>query len=406
MKIMPRLLLLIDGLSDRPHPLLDQLTPLQVATIPNLDRLAREGLCGQADPLPNGKTATTVHGTLAVLGYDPLHYPVARGVIEALGCGVNLTGEEVALRGNWACLDENGFLKDRRAGRIRDGTRELVQELKRIREWNDYHVDVFQSTEHRAVIILSGPELSDQISGSDPGDHHPSGIPPRIPQPLDQQDARARKTAELLQRFELSARNLLVEHPLNKTRSQGGLFPANAIISREPGKLSTTMQTLKRQSFSTSLISGENTLKGIACITGMDFRTLPSMTGNLDTDLTTKFELAAELLTKQDLVLLHIKGTDIAAHNRDPKSKRDFLMRLDQELGRFLEGQQSALRIAVTSDHSTSCITGTHLHDPVPVVLWGPGIEKDSVEGFDEVQVAQGGLGRFKLSKLWNRLMG
>ena len=405
MNRIQRLLLLLDGLSDRPHPALKDRTPLQAAKLPVLDKLAREGLCGVADPLPNGEIATTVQGSLAVLGYKPEDLRISRGVIEALGCDAKLNGEDVALRGNWACLDANGFLKDRRAGRIRKNREELVGVLENIREWNDNIVDVYLGTEHRTAIVLRGPGLSNRISGSDPGDHHPEHIPPRVPQPLDQKDPRSRKTAILLQRFEQSARTLLADHPVNLERAKNGLFPANALISREAGKLPDRLPDIKSPHLAGTIISGEKTLNGIARMIGMDFHTLPSMTGSLDTDLAGKFQQTGEMLEKKDLVLLHIKGTDIASHNCDPEAKKNFLMRIDTELGRFLEARDSQLRFAVTSDHCTSSITGTHLNDPVPVVLWGTGIEKDGVEGFDEKQLKQGGLGRFSLSDVWEKLM-
>ncbi len=402
-----RLLLLIDGLPDRPHPALEGKTPLQAADLPVFDRLAAEGCSGLADVTVRESTITTVHGTLAVFGYAPEKLQIARGVIEALGCELRLEDTDVALRGNWATFDRRGLLRDRRAGRIREGSEELARELKKIRFEEENTVEVHPSTEHRLVLLLRGPDLSEHINGSDPGDSHPSGIPPRIPQPLDNQDPLARKTARLLHQFEQEAHRLLDRHPLNLERTKIGLLPANAIISREPGK-QTNLKTVtsRNRTVQATIISAEKTIHGIARILGFDFYHQPEMTANLDTDLAAKFACAGDFLHSQEVVMLHIKGADIAAHNRDPLAKRDFLQRIDFELGEFVDRYSGDLLITITSDHGTSSLTGVHLHDPVPVLHWGKGVQPDAVMVFDETQFKEGGLGRFALSELWEQITG
>ena len=138
---------LIDELGDK--------TPLQAANIPVLDRLAEEGQCGVADPVKRGIVATTVLGTLAILGYDPLKHSIARGVIEAYGCEMEIMPGDVAFRGNWATLDNHGKIIDRRAGRIREGTKELASSLNAIKI-EDVSVEVGVGTEHRIAVVLRG----------------------------------------------------------------------------------------------------------------------------------------------------------------------------------------------------------------------------------------------------------
>ena len=123
---IPRLLLIIDGMGERPVFELDHKTPLQAANLPAINQLAQEGQCGTADPVKPGIVASTFSGTLAILGYDPLEKTVARGVVEALGCGMKIDISDVAFRGNWATLDEKGLIVDRRAGRIREWINELA----------------------------------------------------------------------------------------------------------------------------------------------------------------------------------------------------------------------------------------------------------------------------------------
>ena len=128
------------------------------------------------------------------------------------------------------------------------------------------------------------------------------------------------------------------------------------------------------------------------------------MTANLDTDLRAKFDAAGEALQHNDLVLVHVKGADIAAHDRRPDLKAEFLEKVDSELGRLIETQEGELRVAVTSDHATLSESGQHAADPLPVVIWGTGIEGDTVQRFDEQAVAIGALERFPLQMLLSRL--
>lgn len=130
------------------------------------------------------------------------------------------------------------------------------------------------------------------------------------------------------------------------------------------------------------------------------------MTANLDTDLRAKFSAALEELALRDLVVVHVKGADIAAHDRRPDLKVTFLERVDAELGLLLKEHPSPIRVAVASDHATLSETGQHAADPVPVLISGAGVEADDVTAFDEQSVVRGRLGRFPLQSLISRLMG
>ena len=183
MQRIPRLLLIFDGMGDRPIVELGEKTPLQAANLPVMDQLALEGQCGVADPVRSGTVATTVMGTLAILGYDPLRFSIARGLIEAIGCGMKIMPGDVAFRGNWATLDDEGMIVDRRAGRIREGTKELSSSLCGLKI-DDVSLYVGSGTEHRVALVIRGFGLGDCLSGSDPGDNFLSGKKPRHPEEL------------------------------------------------------------------------------------------------------------------------------------------------------------------------------------------------------------------------------
>ena len=168
----PTVLLIIDGLADRPVRELGNRTPLQAAKTPVFDRLAAEGRCGLADPVSPGVVPDTAAGSLALFGQSPL--ALKRGPVEALGAGLNLLAGDVALRGNFATIDGSGHVVDRRAGRIRDHAEELAKAIDRVslpqHVSSQVEVRVKVGTEHRLAVVLRGDGLSADIHGSDPGE--------------------------------------------------------------------------------------------------------------------------------------------------------------------------------------------------------------------------------------------
>ncbi|MEM1178986.1 MAG: 2,3-bisphosphoglycerate-independent phosphoglycerate mutase [Acidobacteriota bacterium] len=401
----PILLLALDGMPDGPARALGGRTPLAAADTPTLDRLAQEGLCGLADPVAPGTVPDTAAGTLALLGQSPKS--VQRGPVEAVGAGLKLRDGDIALRANFALVHE-GQILDRRAGRIREGAPELAAALDRMElkaNGRRAVVRVAPGTEHRLAVVLRGHGLSSAIRGSDPGEGAVPG-PPLAPEASDPTDAEAAATAELLAEFEAEAHRILSDHPVNRMRLEKGLPPANAVVSRGAGRHHRLPPLAAGgEALSLACIAGDRTVRGIAASLDATEIHEPVMTANLDTDLDRKFELAAEALREFDLVILHVKGADIAAHDRKPGAKAAFVERFDAALGRFLECRSEPLRILVGSDHATSSESGHHTADPVPVLMWGPGIEADDVDGFDESRAATGDLGRLPLQRLLPRAL-
>ena len=402
----PTMLLIIDGLTDRPVRELGNRTPLQAAETPVLDRLAAEGLCGLADPVSPGVVPDTAAGCLALFGQSPL--ALKRGPVEALGAGLTLSAGDVALRGNFATIKSNGPVIDRRAGRIRDEAEELAEAIDRVSLPKDVSsqvdVRVKVGTEHRLAVVLKGDGLSADIHGSDPGE---GTLPSKAltPRPVDPNNDRAIYTAQVLAMFEKAARDILVRHPINKSRVKQRLHPANALLTRGAGRIHQLIP-LEEAGLPLRLvcISGDRTLLGLASWLGAKTITSKNMTANLDTDLGAKFDAAGEALQLNDLVIVHVKGADIAAHDRRPDLKAEFLEKVDAELGRLIESYEGELHVAVASDHATLSESGQHAADPLPVVIWGAGIEPDAVQRFDEQAAATGALERFPLQMLLSRL--
>lgn len=403
---VPTLLLVIDGLADRPVRALGGRTPLQAARTPTLDRLAREGQSGLADPVAPGVVPDTAGGTLAVFGQSPL--AMKRGPVEALGAGLELDAGDLALRANLATFDERGWVVDRRAGRIREEAAELARALDRLvlpgGLAEGVEVRVRAATEHRLALVLRGEGLSSAIYGSDPGDGAEPG-PALVPRPVDPKDERAIHTARLLAVFEQEARRVLAAHPINRRRVARGLPAANGVLTRGAGRVHRLLP-LEASGVPLRLVclSGDHTVLGLASWLGAETLTRPGWTANLDTDLKDKFDAAAAALERADLVVLHLKGADIAAHDRRPDLKVAFLERLDRRLGKLLEKQKPLPRVVVASDHATLSESGQHAADPLPVVIWGEGVAADRVQSFDETAASAGALQRFPLQMLLNRL--
>ncbi len=401
---VPTLFVILDGLSDEPNPALGGKTPLEAADTPTLRALAGAGGQGLiATGGPAEEAPETDEGLLALLGFGKQLGPkMGRGLLEALGQGLPLPPGSIVFRGNFASVQSDGLLTDRRAGRIRAGQADLLAELRDVALPGGVRGAIHPGHEHRVVVVLTGGGLSDQVSDTDPGGEAPVQQV-LAPRPLDDSPEAARTATALAALLDEAHRHLRT-HPLNARRRVAGQFVANCVITR--GAAAADARPRPRAGADrTALVSGCTTALGVARAVGLQPATTPAMTGNLDTDLDAKFAAAAELFTDRSFVAVHIKGTDIAAHDRRPLEKRDFIGAVDAALGRFL-ADRPGLRVVVSADHGTSSITGNHIAVPVPLLLgtWqGPGEEAD----FDERSAARGALGVLQPGELaellWER---
>lgn len=384
------LLIILDGLGDRPNPALDGRTPLQAAHTPTMDDLLAKGSCGLVDPLSTGFPVDTHTGSAALMGIarkDLLS--LARGPVEAAGVGVDMRSGDILLRANFATLQDDGHtIIDRRAGRITEGTVELAQVLRDVDLGEGITASVFPATHHRAVVRLRGEDLSPDISNTDPGSLYP-GACLLASQALDPANHKAQRTARALNTLTREAFNRLAAHPANRPLA----LPANALLTRGAGIASTPDNLLNRLGLRTAVISGERTLHGLGRLFGFDILCRQQFTAASDTDLAAKFETVGESLTTHDMAFLHIKATDIFSHSRDPIGKQVFLEAIDEALKAALDDD---LVIGITADHSTNSNTGNHCGDPVPSLLYAPHCRIDSVKHFSEPDCIQGGLGRME----------
>ncbi len=367
------LMLILDGLGDRPNSLLNGLTPLESAHTPVMDKLLAAGSCGLVDPLSAGVPVDTHTGTGALMGFtrkDLLN--LARGPIEAAGIGIDMQPGDILLRANFATLDKDGqTIIDRRAGRISKGTTELSDALQDIDLDEGISASVFAATHHRAVVRLRGENLSPEISSTDPCNAH-GGDRLLSSHALDPSNEKAQRTARALNRLMPQAFAILQQHPINLTLSK----PANGLLTRGAGICSTPINLLSRLGLQCAVISGDRTLHGLGNLLGFDVIYKPAFSATHKTDLGAKFSAVRDALDIHDMVYLHIKATDILSHDKNPVGKRDFLQKIDSALGNL---DCESLVIGITGDHSTDSNTGNHCGDPVPSLLYAPGCRIDSV---------------------------
>ena len=393
-------IVILDGVGDRPVPELGNRTPLQTARKPNMDYVAKVGITGLMDPIEPGVRPGTDTGHMAIFGYDPYKYYPGRGPLEAAGIGVRMNPGDVALRCNIATVKEdNGRLIviDRRAGRIKgDHVKVLVKALNdAIQEVDGVKVEFYPATEHRVVLVLRGSDLSPRISDSDPGTAQ-EGSPVREVVPLDW-SREAERAARIVNKVVRRSYEVLRDHPLNRERIKKGLLPGNIVITRGAGMVPKDLvRFTERFGVKGYVVAEEATVVGVARILGLDGEIPEGSTANLDTDMESILKAALRAYEDgYDIIFIHIKGPDIAGHDANPQGKIRIIERADWLVGEVIKhiGLNRTV-IAITADHTTPCTVRDHSGDPVPVAIAGPGVRRDDVSSYDEISCMKGGLGR------------
>jgi 2,3-bisphosphoglycerate-independent phosphoglycerate mutase len=390
------LLLIADGLGDRPVPEMGSKTPLEYAATPTLDRLAREGECGLMDPIAPGIRAGSDTAHLAILGYDPYRVYQGRGPFEALGIGMEVRGGDVALRCNFSTVDGQMRVLDRRAGRITEGTRELAEAVNGV-EIDGVQCFFKESVAHRGALVLRGEGLSHRITDVDP---HVEGEPIHEARPVDPDDPAAGRTAQVVNAFVRLSYERLNDHPVNRARREQGLPPANIILPRGAGIAPHLEPFPQRHGMSAVAVVETGLIRGIARFVGMDTLDAPGATGGIDTDYASIADTLARALQQYDFVLCNVKAPDLCGHDRNPRLKAQVIEQIDGLVARLLETYRKPFYLIFTGDHSTPCSVGDHSGDPVPVLLHGPDLRGDEVLRFHEYACARGALGRLRGSDL------
>lgn len=371
-------LLVIDGLGGIPKSF-DGSTELETADTPNLDTLAKRSLCGMMEPLSPGITPGSGPAHLALFGYDPFRYTVGRGVLAALGVGFNLQPSDVAVRINYATIDEKRVITDRRAGRI--STTKNEELCKLLQQVVLPGVDFFIKPvrEHRAVAVFRGEGLSGLLDDSDP---QKIGLVPKDVSPItgEEDNTSAQKMAHVANEFIHHSADILLKHA-----------PANYILLRGFDQYSPFPSMQEQYKLNAAAIAVYPMYKGVARLLGMEI--LP--TGETIQD---ELQTLAEHFESFTFFFLHVKKTDSAGEDGNFQKKVQALEELNALLPELLKLEPDVL--VITGDHSTPSVLKSHSWHPVPFLLYSKYCCPDTVKQFSEKACYLGGLGRFPATQV------
>ncbi|MCH8127670.1 2,3-bisphosphoglycerate-independent phosphoglycerate mutase [candidate division KSB1 bacterium] len=345
-------------------------TEMQVANLPNLDRLAKESICGLLDPILPGVTPGSGPAHFALFGYDPIEFNMGRGVLSASGVGFELTDRDLAARINFCTVDGSGNVTDRRAGRIASGIGvRLCDKIESaVVVPAGYEFNFLPEKEHRAVMILRGDGLNDSVQDTD---SQQTGVPPLEPEALSPE---ADFTSGLLKDIISQIRGILADES-----------PANMVLLRGFAKHKKYPSMMERFKLKSLAIANYPMYRGISRLIGMDLNPVtPSIQTQIDA-LENKFN-------EYDYFFIHIKYTDACGEDGDFDGKVKVLEEVDELIPRIVELNPDVL--VVTGDHSTPSKMSTHSWHPVPVLINSNLARIDPVEHFDEISCIQGGIGR------------
>jgi 2,3-bisphosphoglycerate-independent phosphoglycerate mutase len=408
MKDIRLVYVLLDGIGDLPHPSLNDLTPLEAAYTPNLDMLARNGSMGRVISVGKGIAPQSDIAVFNMLGYsfkDGSY--VGRGVIESIGCNIDFREGDLALRGNFATVDENLKVVDRRAGRVIS-----IEEAKSVCKTlsdkirfsdKDGSVTLEPTIAHRVVIRFRHAKikLSDKISNTDPAYDKVDGMGIAkavtaqdiyIQESEAQEDTEpAKVAAKMLNEFTTQVVQLLKDHPVNRTRIASGKKPMNCILARDSGNKYPNVEPInKKYNMTVGGIVDMPVEIGISKVLGI------KMFQAGDTiDYEKKAKVAVDSLKSVNTIYVHIKGPDEFGHDGDARGKKKNIEDIDRRFfGTLMEELNSIdAAIVVSGDHSTPCVKKGHSDDPVPLLVSGSRVKQDGSARFTETYAQRGRLG-------------
>jgi 2,3-bisphosphoglycerate-independent phosphoglycerate mutase len=397
----------LDGLGDDPIPALGDRTPLEAARTPFMDALAAQGRTGTVVTVGPGIAPESDIAVFAILGYDPREEHPGRGVVEAVGAGMDFRDGDLAYRVNFATADWPRIV-DRRVGRdlSSDAARSLATEVNEELKLPGATFELRSTVEHRGVLVIrSEGSLSAQVTNTDPAYRKEGSLGVALErfelevarcEPLEDTDA-ARRAAELTNAFVEGAANILDASEVNAERRRNGKLPANLVLTRDGGDHVPKLQAIKERFGPAWGCFVEMPVeRGIAVLLGMAPVDAPRLSA--EADYARWAALASEALDGFDALYVHIKGPDIPAHDGRADDKRDVIEVIDRAFfGEVLPMiDRSRTIVAVTADHSTSSVRKAHTAEPVPLLVSGGPVQPDGTTSFGERASAAGSLGQLR----------
>ncbi|MEW6066741.1 MAG: cofactor-independent phosphoglycerate mutase [Nitrospirota bacterium] len=355
-----------DGMADRPLKELGGKTPLQQAYKPNMDKLAREGIIGKVRTIPPGLHPGSDIANLSILGYNPVEFYSGRAPLEAASMGIKLRDNDVAYRCNLVTLKFNknktkAVMEDYSSGHIKtEEARELINDINK--ELGTKNICFYPGVSYRHIMVWTNGALNNEctpphdITGKDITDYLPIG-----------------DGEERLRRLMLNSTDILTSHPINKKRVKRGDKPANGIWLWGQGRKKDIPTFRAKYSINGALVSAVDLVKGIGVCAGFEILKVPGITGYLDTNYVGKAEAALKALENVDFVYIHVEAPDEAGHAGNYKDKIKAIEDFDAlVVGTLMKGIKlfNEYRILILPDHATPIEVKTHTEEPVPFVLF------------------------------------
>ncbi len=368
-----------DGASDYPLEILGGRTPLEVASTPNLDYLAKKGILGRVRTIPSGFSPSSDVANLSLLGYDPKKYYTGRGPLEAANLGIELDEEDLAFRCN-LITESDGKILDYSAGHISDKeARILIEYLNKNLATSS--IKFYPGKSYRNLMIYKkGKSLGlDKLKYWPPHDIMGEKIKSHLPRG---------KNSDIIVELMKKSKEILALHEINKVRIDLGENPANMIWLWGCGDKPKMERFEEKFKIKGAVISAVDLIKGIGKIIGLEVIEVEGATGFYDTNYEGKAKAALSALSRVDFVFIHIEATDEASHNADLRMKITCIERIDKlVIGTILEGlKNEKFRILICPDHPTPISKRTHTSEPVPFLIYGEGIGEEGFSRFSEVE--------------------
>ena len=412
---MKHIIILGDGMADKAIEKLGGKTPLQFAKTPYMDMLAKMGRTGRLITVPEGYNPGSEVANTAILGYDLDKVYEGRGPLEAASIGYEMDSLDLALRCNIICVREDGTIKTHNGGNLSTEDAGPLIDLLNEKLGSD-RVKWVKGIQYRHLLIINGG--SKHIVCAPPHDHPNEAWRPLLIKPEEgwenkREEGRmtAQETADLLNDLIIKSQDILLNAPLNIKRKAEGKDLAN-IIWPWSGGYRPAMQTLSEiypSVKSGAVVSAVDLIRGIGHYAGLDIIEVEGATGLWDTNYEGKTKAALDELKKKDFVFLHVEASDEAGHDGEVDLKVKTIENLDSRMvGPIYEEVKTwdePVCIAILPDHFTPVELRVHVGEPVPFIIYYPGIEPDDTQVYDEVSCVTGSYGILKLQEFMQTIM-
>lgn len=412
---MKHIIILGDGMADHPVERLGGKTLLQYADTPYMDMLAKNGRTGRLITIPEGFQPGSEVANTAILGYDLNEVYEGRGPLEAASIGYDMRTDDMAMRCNIITLAD-GRIKNHHGGHLTTEQSDIL--IKYLdRQLGNEDIKFITGIQYRHLLIIRGGNK--HIVCAPPHDHPEEEWRQLMVRPehgwenrRDGDRMTAQQTADIINTLILKSQQLLEQHPFNKERAAQQKDAANSIWPWSGGyrPKMDTLQQMYPQIKEGDVISAVDLIRGIGRYAGLNRVTVEGMTGLADTNYENKAQAAIDMLRQHDFVYLHVEASDEAGHDGDLELKLKTIENLDRRIVKPVYEEVSTwtdtpVCVAILPDHPTPVELRIHVAEPVPFIIWHPGITPDGVETYDEVSCVSGSYGLLRLEEFMNKFM-